>query len=104
MKSMKMSEQESAEYAMPTAMSGQPLYPWGLQITLDDESLKKLGLSNLPALDEVLEIRCKAQVTGLNSRKEGNDEDESCVILQITDMEVESRDRDVASKLYKEKE
>lgn len=100
---MKMSESEQKAYASPTLMGGEPLYPWGLQITLDDEALKKLGIKDLPKLDEVLEIRCKAQVTGLHSRKEGNEGDDSCVNLQITEMEIVERDQDTATKLYGEK-
>lgn len=103
MKNMKLSETEQKEYAQPSMMSGAPLYPWGLSITLDDESLKKLGLKNLPSLDEVVEFRCKAQVTSIHSRKEGNDEDDSCVQLQITDMEVIDSGKDTATKLYGDK-
>lgn len=98
-----MSDDERKEYAQPSIMSGQPLYPWGLQITLDDESLKKLGLKTLPALDEVLEIKCKAQVISISSRKDGNEDDESSCQLQITEMEVIDKNVDTALKLYGDK-
>lgn len=101
MKSMKMDEAEQKAYAAPSVMSGQPLYPWGLQITLDDEALKKLGLKELPKLDQVMAITCKAQVTSVSSRKDGDDESCDCLQLQITDMEVVDSGKDsAAKKLY----
>ena len=101
MKSMKMSEEERAEY-QDAVMAPQPVYPWGLQITLDDDALEKLGIKKLPGLDQVLEIRCKAQVTGLHARKESNEEDDQCLNLQITDMEVvDMGDKSAAEKLYR---
>lgn len=100
MKSLKLDETEQKEYAQPSAMTGMPLYPWGLQISLDDETLKKIGLK-LPALDDVIEIRCKAQVTSIESRKDGDDDSDDCARLQITDMEVVAKDDDsTAKKLY----
>lgn len=101
MKSMKMSDSEQKEYATGSVMSGVPLYPWGLQITLDDESLKKLGIKDLPAIDQVMEITVKAQVVSLTARKEGNDDNCACVSLQITDMEILDSGVDMAAeKLY----
>ena len=101
MKSMKLNESEQKEYAQPSVMSGMPLYPWGLQITLDDESLKKLGLKELPKIDQVMEFRCKAQVVSVTARKETDEENCECVSLQITDMEVSDSGSDsAAKKLY----
>lgn len=100
---MKLSDEERSEYP-DTVMANQPLYPWGLSIQLDDDTLKKLGLK-LPNLDQVIEFKCRAQVIAVNSRKDGNDEDESSVSLQITDMELvenDSGDR-AAKKLYGDK-
>lgn len=101
---MMMSQEDRDEY-QDTVMAKQPLYPYGLCIQLDDETIKKLGITKLPEIDEVIEFCCKAQVVSLHSRKESNDEDESSVCLQITDMEIvqedESDDPDrMARKLY----
>lgn len=101
MKSMKMDPAEQAEYANGSIMAERPLYPWGLAITLDDEALKKLGITKLPEIDQVMEIRCIAQVVGLHSRKESDEENDSYVNLQITDMEiVDSGSESAAEKLY----
>ena len=52
MADMKISDKERKEmYVGPTAPSSMqkgPKYPWGLEIRLDDEALKKLGLDELP--------------------------------------------------------
>lgn len=97
---MKMSAEESAEYP-DTVMASRPAYPWGLCITLDDDSLKKLGMK-LPELDQVIEFKIKAQVTGVNAYKRGDEDDESSASLQITEMEVVDSGGDAAKKLYKE--
>lgn len=100
MKDMKLSDEERAEYPS-SMMANQPLYPYGLCISLESDSLEKLGLK-LPELDQVIEFRVKAQVTSLNSRKEGNDGEDSCCSLQITGMEVVDSGSDAATKLYKD--
>lgn len=41
-----MADEESGATAMPADATGQ--YPWGLQITLDDPDLDKLGIEQLP--------------------------------------------------------
>lgn len=104
MANMKMSDEERAEqYGGATAMvPAESLYPWGLCITLDDDALEKLKLlKDLPQMDETLELKCKAQVVRVNAYKDPmNGEDESSIALQITDIEIMSRDKDIAKLLY----
>lgn len=97
---MKLSDEERAEYPS-SMMASQPLYPYGLCISLESDSMEKLGLK-LPELDQVIEFKVKAQVTSLNSRKSGNDEEDSCISLQITGMEVVDSGKETAEKLYKD--
>ncbi len=73
----------------------QDKYPYGLSVSLDDESLKKLNidLSDFSVGDEV-EIHACAKVKSLRqSESEGSGKDSS-MELQITDMCVEPPDSD----------
>lgn len=96
MVSMKISDEEKKEQI--GLMAEQNEYPWGLQISLEDDDIEKLGIG-LPALDEVLTIKCKAKVTYVTSTKRG-EEREDTMRLQITDMEVEKTESKAAEKLY----
>lgn len=91
MVSMKMSPEESAEYA-GSVMADKPIFPWGLRITLDDESLKKLNMAALPAVDQTMIITCRVKVVEVSSTQVSEDDKKDCVGLQITDMEL-SADR-----------
>ena len=74
---------------MPTA----PQYPYGCCISLENETLQKLGLDgDLPAVGDVIEFMATAKVTSasMNERMDENGKPETCcrVELQITDMDV----------------
>lgn len=64
-----------------------PLYPWGLSLRLDDESLKKLGMA-LPAGGATMKIEALATVTSVGSRQEVDGETCSHCELQITALDV----------------
>ncbi|WP_271311453.1 capsid staple protein [Yersinia intermedia] len=59
-------------------------YPWGLRITLNNETLKKLGIA-LPKVGDVLELVGKVKVLSTSTREDG---EEICsnADLQITDI------------------
>jgi len=70
-----------------------PAYPYGLCLSLNEESISKLGLDKLPSVGSTVTVMAKATVvraainesllTGQTSTPERNLE------LQITDLEVE---------------
>lgn len=68
--------------------SSSEKYPWGLQVELGDEALKKLGIdvSELSSGSDVSLI-CKASITSLSSRDEGGKK-RSSMSLQITHMDL----------------
>jgi hypothetical protein len=80
----------------PAVLSGVPEaegpeYPWGLEINLDTESLKKLGIA-LPAVGTEFAIIAKGRVTGTsNDESEGSEEPRQSVRIQLTDMEMNKR-------------
>ena len=81
----------------PAGKISGPKYPYGLCLSLDDESLKKLGLDgDLPEVGEVLQFSAIARVTSasMNERENGVGASDMCcrVELQITDMGVPAAD------------
>lgn len=95
--------QEMAADSKPSADTG-PVYPWGLSLNLDDETLQKLGIEGLPSVGDVLTIQAKVRVTGANANeREVDGEKEVCrsASLQITEMAISTgKTADVASALY----
>jgi hypothetical protein len=70
----------------------RPVYPWGLELTLENESIKKLDIDiqNTSAGDMV-HLVCKAKVTSVSQRqredtKTGKSETNDSLSLQVTDM------------------
>ncbi|UPY96261.1 capsid staple protein [Pectobacterium sp. 21LCBS03] len=63
-------------------------YPWGLHITLNDDVIKKLGMT-VPKVGDELMVTAKAKVLSTSTREDG-DESKSTVELQITDIGIGS--------------
>ena len=64
-------------------------YPWGLQITLEKEDLEKLGLECDCDIGDMIDMRCFAEVVGVNIDKSGNG-DSASIRLQIQRIAVEN--------------
>ena len=87
MVNMKMSPEEAKEESGISEVDA-PLYPYGLMIRLNDESLEKVGLTELPKVGTKIQITAMCEVVSTSSRQDQSGEDESSVELQITDMEL----------------
>lgn len=70
-------------------IDGQPNpYPWGLSLSLEHDSLEKLGIKQLPTVGTEMRMTAIVKVTGVNqSAREGQDT-ETRVGLQITSMQL----------------
>jgi hypothetical protein len=66
----------------------RPEYPYGLCIELDEESLKKLGITELPKVGSLMQILAKVRVKTTSAYTTIGNKKEKRVSLQITDMEV----------------
>lgn len=78
----------------------EPKYPYGLQLSLDEESLQKLGLEGLLQVGSVVTIVAKAKVVGA-SEHETQEETERSVSIQITDMApITAQSASMADRLY----
>jgi hypothetical protein len=77
-----------AEKLFAASMAEQPappLYPWGLTLNLEKESLDKLGLTELPKPDTKMRLTAIVEVAGISADATTEGERRS-IRLQITDM------------------
>ena len=81
----------------------EPRYPYGLCLSLDKNSLEKLGITALPKVGGEMMITAKAKITG-TSQYDSQGGSEMRVELQITDMDLgqteNAQNDNRASKLY----
>lgn len=97
--SMKLDPPARSTAGYPSEASGKidaPLYPWGLEVTLDTAALEKLGLADkLPAVGSSLKLRALVDVTSV-SENESQDGGRTCSVrLQITDLWLSGAVQDV---------
>lgn len=97
--SMRQSPEEALEGTVAPAVGEQPLYPYGTRLTLNDESLKALGIS-LPAVGTVYTLMARVEVVSARAEKVQDGEQEIGADLQITDMGLEPEGSDPAAKLW----
>lgn len=74
--------------AMEVPYAEKEQYPYGLQINLESEELKKLGLDVTDCeVTERVKFTCKAEITGLHSDKNEPNNERQSMNIQITDIE-----------------
>lgn len=98
-------ENEAGEgEAESSGMIEKPEYPYGLRISLNGESLDKLGISMLPQVGQKMMIQASVQVCSVSQYENQNGNKDRSVDLQITDLGVgsESNRDDARKKLYGE--
>ena len=98
---MKMSREEAQEQYAPVT-SDAPEYPYGLRISLDDDALEKLGLTQLPAVGTKMQLSATVEVCSTSAYSTQEGEAETSVSLQITAMELGTAQQSssAASLLY----
>ncbi len=62
-------------------------YPYGLSVSLEKESLDKLGITTLPEIGDTFTLTAKVKVTSI-SESASEDGDTKSASLQITDMKL----------------
>lgn len=107
MKSIAMTKAEAKDselcYAGTPDSDEAPKYPYGTCLDLNDDTLKKLGITKMPAIGEEVAITAIAKVTRLSMEEEEQGGAEMYLSLQITQMEVNipSQVLSAPDKLYK---
>jgi hypothetical protein len=105
---MQMSAEEAREEVScePSDDGDLPKYPYGLTINLDDETLAKLGITQLPTVGTAMTLTARVEVCGTSQYQDRKGESEASLSLQITDMELsgaaESSGQNAATMLYGE--
>lgn len=69
-------------------MSDKPMYPYGLKISIDNESYEKLGLTSPPAVGSGFAMMARVEVCSVRQEKTKDEGVEIYLELQITDMEL----------------
>lgn len=83
-------------------MVDEPEYPYGLRIELRNDSLAKLGITELPKVGSRMTLTAIVEVCGTSTCESRSGEDLS-LDLQITDMSLGTDEKkDAASILYGE--
>ena len=99
MKSMKSTEKR------PTAINAvepeKPMYPYGLCLDLNDESLKTLGIKSMPKVGDTFTITAKVEVNRTSESESADGNNYRSVGLQITDMDIGGAKKEVdPNKMY----
>lgn len=84
-KEMKAKEKSLGEVAVPV---DKERYPWGTRIDLDNDTLEKLGIDELPAVGSKMTMEAKVTVIGSRQSASTGSGESRSLELQITDMEL----------------
>lgn len=68
--STRIPKRRQEEPEAPIKPHDGPRYPYGLEISLEDELLKKLGITKLPQVGETINIRAVGSVTSVSERQD----------------------------------
>lgn len=99
---MKMDPKEAAEdYGIASPSPDKlPAYPYGLEISLDDKQLAKLGMT-LPDVGAEFTLTAIVKVTRASSNATEGSEPSTSASLQITDMQLTPNSAmDIAGALW----
>lgn len=106
--SMKMDREAMKEQASPADVApDMPVYPWGLTVRLDEDSLDKLAIEKLPEVGGERMLIAKVRVVSVSSNEhdapkgKGKHKHRN-VELQITEMAIDDvpAEKDAGDTLY----
>jgi len=98
--SLKLTPKEATEYSDPTPANA-PEYSYGTKICLCADDIEKLGITEMPAVGQVMTIEARVEVCAVSAYENQGGADRN-ISLQITDMAITSGsgDKSVAKKLF----
>lgn len=103
LKSMKLTQKDEKK-SMESCVIENPKYPYGLTIRLENESIEKLGIGEIPESGKKMMVIAEVEVVGTNVRSMSNGKDHKSIELQITDMSLNDKEKkkEASDKLYGE--
>lgn len=99
MVSMENDADEAKEMAKPE-MADVPKYPYGLKISLNHDSIEKLGMPAMPAVGKKMMLHAMVEVCCVSEYDSKEGGKNSSMELQITSMGLEAPKKDAAKELY----
>ncbi len=84
---MRRSKKERKRLNEAAVASDEPAIPYGLSITLDDESLDKLGFKKLPAVGDRMVVAAIGKVESVSERTDTRETDRD-VRIQLERLDV----------------
>ena len=78
-------------------------FPWGLQIHLHEDELKKLGIKELPEVGGEIGLEAKVTVTSASINETKDNGVDRSITLQITDLGLFGEDKSASDSLYGDK-
>ena len=95
MKDLKITKKEAKakSESMVIGSPDQERYPYGLRLDLNNDTLEKLGMTELPSVGTVLMFEAKAKVVGSRQSATEGSENRS-IELQITHIDLEEGETD----------
>lgn len=89
---LKLSKSEKKE-AMEVPRSSGPTYPYGLCLDLNEDTLEKLGIKDLPGVGDEMHFIAVAHVTSARSSEYEESGLSKSICLQISDMAIIKREK-----------
>lgn len=94
-------EKSDAEAMYGADMSEQPKYPYGLQLSLDEGLLAKLGLRELPAVGTDMKLVAEVEICSVSSYEAKDGSPDQRVCLQIEAMSLTPMTDDPSDQVAK---
>ncbi len=104
---MKKTKKEVKDDLKPTIAVDVPKYPYGLSINLEEESLVKLDMTDLPEVGDSMNLIARVTVESVQSSERQGGKKHRSLHLQITDLALEADNKGkiktAAEELYGDK-
>lgn len=92
---------DKAEQKKESSMAIEaPKYPCGLNFSMNDDALEKIGMTDMPEVGEEMTLTAIVTVTGVSANDYGDGQKNRSVSLQITSMSLDEGPDDDADTLY----
>ena len=102
MKNMRMNAEEKKDlYSPESVIDDKPEYPYGLTITLNQESIEKLGIdAKSLKIGQAFKVLAEAKIKEIREVKENGDVQEHSIELQICEMDMAKEEEEKSADQF----